>query len=70
MVPKKLSPPAPQLESVDLQRTMQREEPDLVPVRIFCKDNTALNMAVRGPKVFLVNADPNDRSQVSILAPV
>ncbi|XP_062183172.1 ricin B-like lectin R40C1 [Phragmites australis] len=33
------------------------------PMRIFCKGNTTLNMAVRGDKVILVRADSNDKSQ-------
>ncbi|KAG2564904.1 ricin B-like lectin R40C1 [Panicum virgatum] len=43
---------------------MQREEPaSPIPMRIFCKANTGLNMAVRGDEVLLVNADSNDKSQ-------
>ncbi|XP_040385496.1 ricin B-like lectin R40C1 isoform X4 [Oryza brachyantha] len=33
------------------------------PMRIYCKGDTGLNMAVRGDKVLLVPADSNDESQ-------
>ncbi|CAD6266881.1 unnamed protein product [Miscanthus lutarioriparius] len=33
------------------------------PLRIFCKGDRNLNMAVRGDDVILVPADPNDKSQ-------
>ncbi|KAJ1261837.1 hypothetical protein BS78_09G061000 [Paspalum vaginatum] len=42
---------------------MQREEAPPIPMRIFCKGNTTLSMAVRGDKVVLVTADSNDKSQ-------
>ncbi|CAN6270855.1 unnamed protein product [Urochloa humidicola] len=42
---------------------MQQEEVAPTPMRIVCKQNTNLNMAVRGDKVILVNADSNDESQ-------
>ncbi|CAN6242424.1 unnamed protein product [Urochloa humidicola] len=42
---------------------MQPKEAALIPMRIFCKGNTALNMAVRGDDVILVNANSNDKSQ-------
>ncbi|XP_040385494.1 ricin B-like lectin R40C1 isoform X2 [Oryza brachyantha] len=35
------------------------------PMRIYCKGDTGLNMAVRGDKVLLVPADSNDESQES-----
>uniref|UniRef100_A0A0E0FAB1 DUF569 domain-containing protein n=1 Tax=Oryza meridionalis TaxID=40149 RepID=A0A0E0FAB1_9ORYZ len=34
------------------------------PIRIYCKGDTTLNMAVRGNELRLVRDDPNDESQV------
>ncbi|CAN6227405.1 unnamed protein product [Urochloa humidicola] len=42
---------------------MQQEEAAPIPMRIFCKAKTTLNMGVRGDEVVLVNADSNDESQ-------
>lgn len=33
------------------------------PMRLFCKEDTGLNAAVRGDKVVLIPADPSDKSQ-------
>ncbi|CAN6227404.1 unnamed protein product [Urochloa humidicola] len=42
---------------------MQREEAAPIPMRIFCKAKTTMNMAVRGDEVVLVNANSYDGSQ-------
>jgi hypothetical protein len=34
------------------------------PIRIYCKGDTTLNVAVRGNELRLVRDDPNDESQV------